>query len=118
MTSAEETQDSHKPGGELRPLQTCLRMVLKEDALKDSPSSMLQTQASLGLTFLILRVKPSNLPPEDLREACRAMVACLSPSQPSPTPGTCPAEQAWELLADSRCPLFTAVQKSLYGTDL
>lgn len=47
-----------------------------------------------------------------LREACGAMepqaiftlTACLSPSQPSPTPGTCPAEQAWERLADSRCP--------------
>lgn len=40
--------------------------VPQEDALKGSPSSMRQPQASQGLTFLIPRVKPSNLPHEDL----------------------------------------------------
>lgn len=97
--------------------------VPQEDALKGSPSSMRQPQASQGLTFLIPRVKPSNLPHEDL---ARSMQGHGAPSyihthglfsSPPPT-RTCTAEQAWELPDDSRYPLFTAIQKSPYGTDL
>lgn len=115
-----------KPGGELRPSRTCLRVVLKEDALKGSPSSMLHTQASLGLTFLILRVKPSSLPHEDLARSMRGhgALSCIHThglfvSFPTfPHPQHLPNRAGLGTASRQQVPPFTAVQKSLSGTDL